>query len=260
MCFFKGPLPFPCSLFPKIACVPLFPLFLDLCSLVPLKKLPLFPCSPKPLGGPQLSSNVAKNKNIAILNGVLPVLSTLKLNSEKLLFMARPNLYKTRRQLVHCRIDVVTTRVQTSQTTRALSYRCRNYSKKCRSKPVKSWHYIVLCRSKSKGPVITRTMSQWSTEAKNTREPTKKSEMCTRTVRQSTGGLRDQYEKSSAHFGCRVVARFLNRLKISWALPDNVRDMATCCENSPHGTISLRLSYGMWRVLRQTRDSLTGAL
>ena len=87
--------------------------------------------------------------------------------------MARPNLYKTRRQLVHCRIDVVTTRrnavvspsylVQHSQTTRALSYRCRDYSKTCRSKPVISRHYTVLCRSESYGTVITRTMSPWST-------------------------------------------------------------------------------------------------
>ena len=35
---------FLCSLFSKIACVPLFPLFLGLCSPVPLKKkMPLFP-------------------------------------------------------------------------------------------------------------------------------------------------------------------------------------------------------------------------
>ena len=47
---------FLCSLFPKIACVPLFPLFLGLCSPVPLrkndkkkkkkKKMPLFPKTP----------------------------------------------------------------------------------------------------------------------------------------------------------------------------------------------------------------------
>ena len=37
----------------------------------------------------------------------------------------------------------------------------------------------------------------------------------TRTVRQSTDELRDQYENSSAHFGRRVVVSFLNRLKIS---------------------------------------------
>ena len=69
--------------------------------------------------------------------------------------MARPNSYKTRRQLVHCRIDIVTTRrnvvvnssylEQNSQTTRTLSYRSRDYSKKC-STPVKSRHYTVLCR------------------------------------------------------------------------------------------------------------------
>ena len=47
----KQNLDFLCSLFPKIACAPLFPLFLGLCSPVPLKQLPLFPCSPKPLGG-----------------------------------------------------------------------------------------------------------------------------------------------------------------------------------------------------------------
>ena len=49
----KQNLDFLCSLFPKIASVPLFPLFLGLCSPDPLKKMPLFPCSPKPLGGPQ---------------------------------------------------------------------------------------------------------------------------------------------------------------------------------------------------------------
>ena len=68
--------------------------------------------------------------------------------------MARPNSYKTRRQLVHCRIDVVTTRrnvvvnpsslVQNSQTTRALSYRCRDYSKKCRSKGCQSFRTQVI--------------------------------------------------------------------------------------------------------------------
>ena len=176
--------------------------------------------------------------------------------------MARPNSYKTRRQLVHCRIDVVTTRrnvvvnpsylVQNSQITRALSYRCRDYSKKCCSKPVISQHYTVLCRSKSYG---TRNNSHYVAMVNRrprtpyTREPTAKGEMRTRTVRQFTGELRDQYEKNSAHFGRRVVARFLNRLKISYALPDNVRDMATCYENSRHGETSLRLSYDMWRVL-----------
>ena len=77
-----------------------------------------------------------------------------------LLFMARPNSYKTHRQLVHFRIAVTSRRnvevnpsylVQNSQTTRALSYRCRYYSKKCRSKPVICRHYTVLCRSKSYG-------------------------------------------------------------------------------------------------------------
>ena len=87
-----------------------------------------------------------------------------------LLFMARPNSYKTRRQVVRCRIDVVTTRrnvvvippylVQTSQTTRALSYRCRNYSKLCRGKPGIIPYYVAASRT---GPVITRTMSPWST-------------------------------------------------------------------------------------------------
>ena len=41
----KQNLDFLCSLFPKIACVPLFPLFLGLFSPVPLKKCP---CSPFP--------------------------------------------------------------------------------------------------------------------------------------------------------------------------------------------------------------------
>ena len=38
----------PCS--PKL---PVFPLFLGICSSVPQKQMPLFPCSPKRLGGPQ---------------------------------------------------------------------------------------------------------------------------------------------------------------------------------------------------------------
>ena len=114
--------------------------------------------------------------------------------------MARPNSYKTRRKLTHCRIDVVTTRrnavvnpsylVQNSQTTRALSYICRYYPKKCLSKSVISrtkladvhcridvvttWRNTVVnpsylgiipyCVAASRtGPVITRTMSPWST-------------------------------------------------------------------------------------------------
>ena len=52
-CSPKQNLDFLCSLFPKIACVPLFPLFLGLCFPVPMKKkMALFPCPPKPLGGP----------------------------------------------------------------------------------------------------------------------------------------------------------------------------------------------------------------
>ena len=44
----KRNIDFLCSLFPKIACVPLFSLFLGLCSPVPLNKLlvPLFPKTP----------------------------------------------------------------------------------------------------------------------------------------------------------------------------------------------------------------------
>ena len=48
-------LDFLCSLFPKIAFVPLFPSVLDFCSLIPLKYIALFPCSPKRLGGPLYS-------------------------------------------------------------------------------------------------------------------------------------------------------------------------------------------------------------
>ena len=47
----KRNLDFLCSLFPKIACVPLFPLFLGLCSPVPLKKLPLFSFPQNPWEG-----------------------------------------------------------------------------------------------------------------------------------------------------------------------------------------------------------------
>ena len=84
--------------------------------------------------------------------------------------MARPNSYKTRRQLVHCRIDVVTTRrnvvvnpsyhVQNPQKTRVLSYSCRDYSKKCGSKSFISRHYTVLCHSMS---YTTRNNSHYVT-------------------------------------------------------------------------------------------------
>ena len=40
-------------MFPKIAFTPLFASFLNLCSRVPLKYMPLFFCSPNPSGGPQ---------------------------------------------------------------------------------------------------------------------------------------------------------------------------------------------------------------
>ena len=73
--------------------------------------------------------------------------------------------------------------------------------------------------------------------------------MSTTSVRQRTGELRVQYEHSSAHFGRRVMARFLNRLKISKALPDNIRDMAIMYDNSRHIATALRLSYEMWRVV-----------
>ena len=45
----------------------LFPLFLGICSPVPLKKLPLFPCSPKPMGRPQY---------YGIRNDILPWITT----------------------------------------------------------------------------------------------------------------------------------------------------------------------------------------
>ena len=137
--------------------------------------------------------------------------------------MARPNSYKTRRQLVHCRIDVVTTRrnvvvnpsyhVQNPQKTRVLSYSCRDYSKKCLSKSVISRHYTVLCHSMS---YTTRNNSHYVAMVDrrlSTRENLRQNVY--ETVRPSTGELRYHYEKSSAYFGRRVVARFLNRLKIS---------------------------------------------
>ena len=138
--------------------------------------------------------------------------------------MTHSNSYKTHRQLVHCRIDVVTTRrnvvnpsylVQNSQTTHVLSYRCRYYSKKCRSKPIISRHYTVLCRSKSYGIRNNSHYVAMVDRRSRTRENLRQKATCTRTARQSTGELRDVHEKSSAHFGRRVVARFLNRLKIS---------------------------------------------
>ena len=60
-----------------------------------------------------VSSNVSKIKKNAILNEVPPVISALKLNAGQrwgsYLWLARTRK-KTRRQLVHCRIDVLTTR------------------------------------------------------------------------------------------------------------------------------------------------------
>ena len=149
-----------------------------------------------------------------------------------LLFVARSNSYKTRRQLMHCRIDVVTTRrnvvvnpsylVQNSQTTRVLSYRCRNYSKKCSSKPVISWHYTVLCRSKSNG---TRNNSHYVAMVDRRSRTRDKSRNVYDTVRQSTGELRDQHEKSSAHFGWRVVARFFPTMYEIWRHATRTADM-----------------------------------
>ena len=55
-----------------------------------------------------LSSYVAKIKNAAILIEDFPVTECWA--KMGLLFMARPNSYKPRRQLVYCRINVVTTR------------------------------------------------------------------------------------------------------------------------------------------------------
>ena len=140
-----------------------------------------------------------------------------------LLFMARSNSYKTRRQLVHCRIQVVTTRrnvvvnpsylVQNSQKL----VHCRIDVVSTRRNVVVSLSYLGIIpyyvAASRTGPVITSHYV--ATVAKNTREPTPQGEMCTRTVRQSTVELRDQYEKNSAHFGRRAVARFLNRLIIS---------------------------------------------
>ena len=59
------------------------------------------------------------------------------------------------------------------------------------------------------GPIITFSRQ----EIKNMREPKTKGEMCTRAVRQSTGELRDQYAKSSAHFGRRVVGEIFKPFK-----------------------------------------------
>ena len=168
-----------------------------------------------------VSSNVAKIKNTATLNEVRLLIFALKLKAGQ---RWGSYSYKTRRQLVHCRIDVESTRrnvvvnppylVQNSQTTRALSHRCRDYTKKCRSKPVKSRHYTVLCRSKSYG---TRRQISHYVAMVDMRPRTRDNrrhvyENC---IRQSTDELRDQYKKSSAHFGRRVVARFLNPSKIS---------------------------------------------
>ena len=147
--------------------------------------------------------------------------------------MARPNSYKTNRQLVHCRIDIVTTRrnvvvnpsylVQNSQTTRALSYRCRDYPKKCRSKRVisrtKTRRQLVHCRidvvttrrnvvvnpsylviipyyaaASRTGAVITRTMSPWSTGGPRTRENLRQYAKC---VRELYDNLRMSYEISA---------------------------------------------------------------
>ena len=61
------------------------------------------------------------------------------------LYMARPNSYKTRRQLVHCRIDAVTTRRNVAVNPSYLGI---------------ITYYVEASR---RGPVITCTMSPWST-------------------------------------------------------------------------------------------------
>ena len=139
--------------------------------------------------------------------------------------------YRCRDYLKNCRSNSVISRTN-SQTTRALSHRRRYYSNKCRGNPVISRHYTA---SRTEH-VITRTMSPWSIggqehartydKRRNVYDNLRVSyeistRLCTRTVRQSTGDrqstgeLQDQYEKSSAHFEWRVVARFLNSLKFS---------------------------------------------
>ena len=124
---------------------------------------------------------------------------------------------------MHCRIDVVTTWRNDVVNLSYLGI---------------IQYYVAASHMR---PVIT--LSPWSAW-----EPTTIGAMCTRTVRQCTDEVRDQYEKSSVHYRSRVVARFLNRLKISKALSDNIRDMAICYENSQQRATSLRLSYHMWRV------------
>ena len=121
-----------------------------------------------------------------------------------LLFMARSNSYKTRRQHVYSRIDVVTSRinvvvnpsyfVQTSQTTRVLSYRCRYYSKKCHSKPVTYRHFIVLCRSKSGRDRNNSHYVAMVDRRSRTRENLRQNAKC---VRQLYENLRVSYEIST---------------------------------------------------------------
>ena len=122
-----------------------------------------------------------------------------------LLFMARSNSYKTRRQLVHCCIDVLTIWrnvvvnlsyfVQNSQTTRVLSYRCCYYSKKCRSKLyVISRHYTVLCRSKSYG---TRNNSHYVAMVDRRSRTRKSLRLKAKCVRELYDNLRVSYEIST---------------------------------------------------------------
>ena len=142
-----------------------------------------------------------------------------------LLFVARSNSYKTRRQLVHCRIDVVTTRrnvvvnpsylVQNSQTTRVCRIDVVTTRRNVEVNPSYLGNIPYHVAASRTGPVITCTMSPWSTGGQEHARSYDKRRNVYENCTKITGELRDQHEKSSAHFGWRVVARFLNRLKIS---------------------------------------------
>ena len=138
--------------------------------------------------------------------------------------ITRALLYKWRDYPEKCRSKPVISRATLAvisrathlYDTRALSYRCRGYSKKCLSKlDISPYlgiipYYVAVSRT---GPVITRTMSPWSTGGSEH----------ARTYDNSHDNRRNVYENCTTIYGLvtrkapptldAVMARFLNRLK-----------------------------------------------
>ena len=131
-----------------------------------------------------------------------------------LLVLARPHSYKTRRQLVHCRIDGVKCRSKpvisrtkladnSCDTSIRQLVRCRIDVVATRRnvvvlKPVISRHYTVLNRSMLHGTRHNSHYVAMVDRRLRTRENLRQKTKC---VRQLFDNLRMSYEKSSAHSG-----------------------------------------------------------